>query len=72
VIIRYLPEHADIVLLTLELVEREASHLAYTQEHLFEQPIDLEWINQLSMRPELAEKIYAFGAPFWTTSGYVG
>jgi len=62
--IRYLPEHADIVLLTLELVEREASHLAYTHQHLFEQPINLEWINQLPMRPELAEIIDAFGARF--------
>lgn len=62
--IRYLPEHADIVLLTLELVEREASHLAYIHQHLFEQPINLEWINQLPMRSELAEIIDAFGARF--------
>jgi hypothetical protein len=62
--IRYLPEHVEIVLLTLDLVEHEASYLAYTHQHLFEQPIDLEWINQLALKPELAEKIDAFGARF--------
>lgn len=61
---RYLPEHAEVASLTLELVEREAEHLAYTHSRIFAQPISLDWVERLAQEPEDAERVDAFVARF--------
>ena len=58
--LRYLPEHAENALLALELARKEAAHLQYTHRTLFAQPIDAAWVQQLTTRDDLAEKIDAF------------
>ena len=39
--LKYLPEHAQAALLTLDLARKEAEHLRYSQSTLFALPIDL-------------------------------
>src|SRR3990172_7577264 len=58
--LRYLPEHAEGALLALERARKEAAHLQYTPRTLFAQPIDAAWVQQLTTRDDLAEKIDAF------------
>lgn len=45
---------------TLEIVRREAVHLAYSWRRLCEQPIDAGWVASLDAQPELAERLEAF------------
>ena len=58
----YLPEHAQSVLVSLDLACKEAEHLRYSQSTLFALPIDLAWVQNLARQPALAEKVEAFGA----------
>ena len=62
--LRYLPEHAESALLALELARKEAADLRYTHRTLFAQPIDAAWVQQLTTRDDLAEKIDAFVSRF--------
>lgn len=68
----YLPEHAENALLALDLAKKEASHLAYTHRTLFAQPIDLNWVQNLAQRDDLAEKIDAFVSRFGRLQDHIG
>lgn len=68
----YLPEHAESALLALELAEKEVAHLAYTRRTLFAQPIDLQWVQVLAKREDLAEKIDAFVGRFGRLQDHIG
>lgn len=68
----YLPEHAGNAVLTLELAEKESAHLAYTHRTLFAQPIDLQWVQALAEREDLAEKIDAFVSRFGRLQDHIG
>lgn len=68
----YLPEYAESALLALELAEKEVAHLAYTHRTLFAQPIDLQWVQALAEREDLAEKIDAFVGRFGRLQDHIG
>ncbi|MDO8465018.1 MAG: hypothetical protein Q7S46_07175 [Gallionella sp.] len=68
----YLPEHAENAMLALDLSEKEAAHLAYTHRTLFAQPIDLQWVQALVEREDLAEKIDAFVSRFGRLQDHIG
>ncbi len=70
--LRYLPEHAGNALLVLDLARKEAAHLQYTQRTLFAQTIDANWVQQLEVRPELAEKVDAFVIRFGRLQDQIG
>ena len=70
--ISYLPEHAENALMSLELAKKEVAHLAYTHGTLFAQTIDLQWVQSLSEREDLAEKIDAFVSRFGRLQDYIG
>lgn len=61
---RYLQEYAEQAILALAVARKEAAHLAYTQNTLFSQVINLEWIGSLGTDEEKAEKIDAFVSRF--------
>jgi hypothetical protein len=65
-------EHRQTAQLTLELVQREAAHLAYTHGTLFEQHIDHSWVVSLPEHPERSEKIEAFVSRFARLQDHVG
>jgi hypothetical protein len=62
--LKYLPEHAQAARFALDLAHRQAEHLRYSQGRLFESPIDLEWVQNLDNRPDLAEKVEVFISRF--------
>lgn len=68
----YLPEHAENAMLVLELAEKEAAHLVYTHRTLFAQSIDLQWVQALVEREDLAEKIDAFVSRFGRLQDHIG
>jgi len=70
--LRYLPEHAEGALLALDLARKEAAHLQYTHRTLFAQPIDAAWVQQLTTRDDLAEKIDAFVSRFGRLQDHLG
>lgn len=70
--LRYLPEHAQAVTHAVELAQREAEHLRYSQATLFALPIDLKWVNSLSHKPALAEKVEAFVSRFARLQDHIG
>ncbi|MGB7650695.1 MAG: hypothetical protein WBL62_05825 [Gallionella sp.] len=70
--LNYLPEHAQNALLALELARKEAAHLAYTHRTLFAQNINLAWVQSLTEREELAEKIDAFVGRFGRLQDHLG
>lgn len=49
---------------TLEIVYREASHLAYSWSKLYSRPIDAAWVRGLEAEPQLAETLEAFVSRF--------
>jgi hypothetical protein len=55
----YLVEHVEAARIALDLAKREAAHLRYTYDTLFREPMDLVWVEKLSERKDLAEKINA-------------
>lgn len=69
---RYLPEHAQPVLLALDLAKREAKHLRYSQATLFALSIDLAWVQSLEDQPEIAEKVEAFVSRFGRLQDHLG
>jgi len=72
VTLRYLPEHAEAARLALELADKEAAYLAYSQRTLFSEPIDLAWVEALAQRDDLAEKIDAFVSRFGRLQDHIG
>ena len=70
--LRYLPEHAQNALFAVDLAGKEAAHLRYTHRTLFAQPIDADWVRQLSTRDDLAEKIDAFVSRFGRLQDHIG
>lgn len=70
--LRYLPEHAKVAMLALQLTEKEAAHLAYTHCMLFSQTINLSWVEKLETREDLAEKIDAFVSRFARLQDHIG
>ena len=70
--LRYLPEHVEPVLLALDLAQREAHHLRYSQTTLFAHPIDLAWVQALADQPALAEKVEAFASRFGRFQDHLG
>lgn len=60
----YVTEYAEITLLTLELVEREAKHLQYTYQKIVGKGLVLDWVNKLADQPDEAELVDAFVARF--------
>ena len=70
--LRYLPEHVESVRLALDLANKEASHLHYSCATLFALGIDLEWVQALGVRPELAEKVEAFVSRFGRLQDHLG
>lgn len=70
--LKYLPEHASAALLALDLAQKEAAHLRYSQVTLFAQPIDLAWVQTLGDRPDLAEKVEAFVSRFGRLQDHLG
>lgn len=70
--LKYLPEYAASAKLALELAHKEVAHLAYTQQTLFSQKIDLQWINTLEKSEVLAEKVDAFVSRFGRLQDHIG
>lgn len=70
--LNYLPEYAQPVLLALDLANKEAKHLRYSQTTLFALPIDLAWVQALSKEPEVAEKVEAFVSRFSRLQDHLG
>lgn len=70
--LKYLPEHAQTVLLSLDLALKEAEHLRYSQSTLFALPIDLDWVKSLGNYPEVAEKVEAFVSRFGRLQDHLG
>ncbi len=70
--LRYLREHAESALLALDLARKEAAHLRYTHRTLFAQPIDVAWVQNLTARDDLAEKIDAFVGRFGRLQDHLG
>lgn len=69
---RYLPEYAENARLALELARKEADHLAYTHRTLYAHEIDLPWVQSLSQRDDLSEKIDAFVSRFGRLQDHIG
>jgi uncharacterized protein with PhoU and TrkA domain len=70
--LNYLPEQAQPLLLALDLANREAKHLRYSQTTLFALPIDLAWVQGLSEQPDVAEKVEAFVSRFSRLQDHLG
>ncbi len=68
----YLPEYAESAMLALDLAEKEVAHLAYTSRTLFAQKIDLQWVQALPTREDIAEKIDAFVGRFGRLQDHIG
>lgn len=68
----YSVEQANYALLVLDLAKKEADYLNYTHNTLFNQNIDITWIETLNQYPERAEKIDAFVSRFARLQDYIG
>ena len=70
--LRYLAEHAENAILALELAQKEAKHLTYTHQTLFNQPIDFTWVEWVAECEDLSEKIDAFVSRFSRLQDHIG
>ena len=68
----YLPEYAETARLALALARREVANLRYTHRTLFAQDINLAWVESLSEREDLAEKVDAFVSRFSRLQDHIG
>ncbi|UZR29313.1 hypothetical protein [Methylococcus mesophilus] len=59
-------------LATLDIVHREARHLAWSHRRLFAQQIDLAWVDSLDTYPERAEQLEAFISRFGRLQDTIG
>lgn len=69
--ITYLPEHAESALLALAWPKKK-SHTSLIPTALFAQHIDLQWVQALAKREDLAEKIDAFVGRFGRLQDHIG
>lgn len=51
-------------LLTLAIVAKEGKHLTYSWNGLFNQTIDVEWVDSLEQNPSSAEQLKVFVSRF--------
>lgn len=70
--LRYIKEHAEKAKLALELAQKEAKHLSYTHQTLFENPMNLALVERLAESEELSEKIDAFVSRFSRLQDHIG
>lgn len=70
--LRYLAEYAENAKLALELAQKKVKHLEYTHRTLFDQPIDLVWVQTLPECEDLFEKIDAFVSRFGRLQDQIG
>lgn len=70
--IQYLSEYAQAARIALSLAEREAEHLRYTYRTLYAESIDLQWVEALEKREDIAEKIDAFVGRFGRLQDHIG
>ena len=70
--LRYLPEHTQAMLQSIELAHKEAQHLRYSQSTLFGLSIDLKWVEDLGNQPVLAEKVEVFVSRFGRLQDHLG
>ena len=70
--LKYLPEYAENARIALDLAQKEMNHLVYTRRTLFAQKIDLHWVQSLSEREDLSEKIDAFVSRFSRLQDHIG
>ncbi|CAK0772833.1 conserved hypothetical protein [Gammaproteobacteria bacterium] len=68
----YLAEYADAARYALVLANRELSRLRYTHTTLYAEAINLEWVEALTKREDLAEKIDAFVGRFGRLQDHLG
>lgn len=68
----FLPEHAAHARFALELAQREAAHLRFTQTGLFVQPPTLDWVKALADNPLDAERVDAFVSRFARLQDHLG
>lgn len=68
----YLTEYAENAKLALQTAEKEVSHLAYSHRTLYALAIDLQWVEALSQRDDLSEKIDAFVSRFGRLQDHIG
>lgn len=68
----FLPEYAENARLALEVAEKEASNLAYSHGTLYAHAMDRRWVEALSQRDDLSEKIDAFVGRFGRLQDHIG
>ncbi len=68
----YLDEYAEDALLSLRVAKKEMSHLAYSQQTLFSQTIDLDWVDSLEADEQKSEKNDAFVGRFGRLQDFIG
>lgn len=68
----YLPEYAESARLALAIAEMVATHLGYSHRTLYAQAIDLQWVEALSQRDDLSEKIDAYVGRFGRLQDHIG
>ena len=68
----YLPEYAENARLALEVAENETSRLAYSHRTLYAHAIDRQWVEALTQRDDLSEKIDAFVGRFGRLQDHIG
>ncbi len=68
----HLSVHAGNTWLSLELAKKEAVQLHYSHTTLFALDIDLLWVENLTQRPALAEKVEAFVSRFGRLQDHLG
>ncbi|MDN5849199.1 MAG: hypothetical protein L0H63_06100 [Nitrococcus sp.] len=62
----------DRLLFLMDTAERQGRHLLTTTTRLFSQPIDADWVEALGEKPDLAERLDAFGARFARMQDTIG
>ncbi len=68
----YLVEYAENAKLVLDLAKKEMRHLSYTHSTLFDQTIDIQWVQSLIEREDRSEKIDAFVSRFSRLQDHIG
>jgi hypothetical protein len=68
----YFAEHLQAVIHSLDLANKKALHLRYSQTTLFAMRIDLAWVKDLGVQAVLAEKVEAFVSRFGRLQDHIG
>jgi hypothetical protein len=70
--LRYLSEHRESALFSIDLARKEATQLQYSHRTLYAQPIDIEWVERLAEDQAMAEKVEAFVSRFGRLQDHIG